>query len=133
MPAENNKSGRNRPMKLKPRTPSGKDVDGFIQSAKADVLGYPSSPAVPATTAIPKSDEEQNKRLQQTSTSHVNIGELVGRGGMFAATFKRETYYVHKDLVKALNKKAAKGGKGEKTRIINLALQAFLESEGEKQ
>lgn len=120
-------------MKLKPATPSGKDIDSFIHGANADMYSRQASPAAPANTAIPKSDEEQNKRLQQTSTSHVNIGELVGRGGVFAATFKRETYYVHKDLVKALNKKAAKGGKGEKTRIINLALQAFLESEGEKQ
>ena len=120
-------------MKLKPTTPKVDDLDSFIRGATADKGDRQASPAEPVIAAMPKSNEEENKRLQQTSTSHVNIGELVGRGGMFAATFKRETYYVHKDLVKALNKKAAKGGKGEKTRIINLALQAFLESEGEKQ
>ena len=119
-------------MKLKPTTPKVDDVDSFIRGATADKGDRLLNPAEAVPAAVSRSSEEENKRLQQTSTSHVNIEALVGRGGVFAATFKRETYYVHKDLVKALNKKAAKGGKGEKTRIINLALQAFLEAESEK-
>lgn len=120
-------------MKLKPTTPKVDDLDSFIRGATADKGDRQASPAEPVIAAMPKSNEEENKRLQQTSTSHVNIDALVGRGSVFAATFKRETFYVHKDLVKAINKKAAKGGKGEKTKIINLALQKFLEQEEQKQ
>ena len=120
-------------MKLKPTAPKVDDLDSFIRGATADKGEQQLNPAKAVVAAASQSSENENKRLQQTSTSHVNIEALVGRGGVFAATFKRETYYVHKDLVKALNKKAAKGGKGEKTRIINLALQAFLESENDKQ
>lgn len=119
-------------MKLKPPTPKADVIDSFIRGATADKKERETNPAEGVVATASESSENENKRLQQTSTSRVNIDDLVGRGGVFAATFKRETYYVHKELVKALNKKAAKGGKGEKTRIINLALQAFLESESQK-
>jgi len=60
------------------------------------------------------------------------IDEQIKKRSLFADDFKRQTYYIHKDLVKAIKKCADKGGKGEKTRIINLAIKKYLADEATK-
>lgn len=107
-------------MQRKPPLQRADDMEAFIGKATAEKpsLGEPAS--------------SDKKHAQETFTPdvnvnvNVNVNEAIGKGSRFEACFKRETFYVHKDLVKALNKKAAKGGKGEKTRIINRALQLYL-------
>jgi len=118
-------------MQRKPTNAKEDTIDDFIGSATTKISGA----AISAETPDKSRTVTQHKRLPQTSTFPVNeaadVAELIGRGSVFAANFKRETFYVHKELVKAINKKAARGGKGEKTRIINRAIQMYLQAEGE--
>jgi hypothetical protein len=115
-------------MQRKP-APAGKEnVDDFIRGASTEIVGA----AIPTETPGKRSEPNSHKHLQQTSavpSEMTDVAEFIGRGSVFAEKFKRETFYIHKDLVKAINKKAAQGGKGEKTRIINRALQKYLTAE----
>ena len=114
-------------IKRKPLETSSDKIDDFISGATAEKTNSLTPLSTEESGVKGNSENNESKHLPQTSTSHVNMDELIGRGNVFATTFKRETYYVHKDLIKAINKMAAKGSKGEKTRIINRALQMYLE------
>jgi len=72
---------------------------------------------------------------KETSTTNVNVNiavndvtSLIGRESVFEKNFVRQTYYVHKDLIKSIDKLAQKGPKGAKTKIINAALKAYIDS-----
>ena len=118
-----------KPMQRKPAKTQVDSIDDFIGGAKAEKSSG-AIPSKPAKELEAGTLEPSHKRLSQTSTFHTNgnvdIDAMIGRGSVFATNLKRETFYVHKDLVKAINKLAARGGKGEKTRIVNQALQKFL-------
>ena len=116
-------------IKRKPAETAADKIDEFIGGATAEKSIRSTKDKPDEITDSNKTENVDNKCLQQSSTSRINMDDLIGRGSIFAATFKRETYYVHKDLVEAINEMASKGGKGEKTRIINRALQRYLEEE----
>ena len=63
-----------------------------------------------------------SKRIQQTES----VTNLIGRGATFETNFKRQTFYIHNDLIKRLDKIAKKASRGEKTKIINAALEQYL-------
>ena len=56
-----------------------------------------------------------------------SITDMIGRGKVFETNFLRQTYYVHKSLIEAIDSLARTGGKGMKTKLINQALQEYVE------
>lgn len=118
-----------KPMQRKPAKTQVDSIDDFIGGAKAEKSSS-AIPSKPAKELEAGTLDPAHKRLSQTSTfqanGNVDIDAMIGRGSVFATNFKRETFYVHNDLVKKLNQWAARGGKGEKTRIVNQALQLYL-------
>ena len=118
-----------KPMQRKPAETKVDSIDDFIGGARAEKASGANHPK-PAEGLETGTLKPSHKRLSQTSTfqanANVDIDSMIGRGSLFATNFKRETFYVHKDLAKAINKLAARGGKGEKTRIVNQALQLYL-------
>ena len=64
---------------------------------------------------------------EETETKE-SVTNLIGKAATFESNFKRQTYYVHNDLIKRLNKLTQKAPRGEKTKIINAALEQYLKS-----
>ncbi len=123
------------PMKRKPKTDIAK-VDEFICVAIAEE-GSEAGTLKPAETAGKnkkknKVEKKGKKQGEKETKGEVVVDEQIKKRNLFADNFKRETYYIHKDLVKAIKKRADKGGKGEKTRIINLAIKKYLAEEAAK-
>ena len=129
-------------IKRKPIKTHENNVDQFISEATVEKKDKSTTPKIskPAKTRekniatkyknkIDNQETVKKKQPKDESKADVEFEEMVGRRKLFADNFKRETFYVHKDLVKAIKKKAANGEKGEKTRIINLALQMFFAAE----
>lgn len=118
-------------MQRKPQKNTDEKVNEFISEATVEAGG---DLAAPKPAEAKKHRKEQDKNEKKSKKQDVKtvkkdaavIDEQIERRGLFADNFKRETFYVHKDLVKAIKKQAAKGGKGEKTRIINLALKKYF-------
>ena len=78
---------------------------------------------------------ESKPPIEETFTENVNVNmdtnnaiSQIGREATFEKNFVRQTYYVHKDIIKQIDKLAKKGAKGTKTKIINAALQAYLDN-----
>lgn len=120
------------PMKRKPAKTSADKVERFINDAKADETSETAElNSVEQKTKQKEKDEKKGKKHSENGAiaEKTMIDEQFERRGRFADNFKRETFYVHKDLAKAIKKQAAKGSKGEKTRIINLALKKYFETE----
>jgi hypothetical protein len=120
------------PMKRKPK-PTNDKVEEFICVPTAEV-GNEAIELNPIETTEKgkkknKAEKKGKKQGEQETMERVVIDEQIKKRSLFADNFKRETYYIHKDLVKAIKKRADKGGKGEKTRIINLALKKYLAEE----
>jgi len=92
-------------MQRKPAPTGRENVDDFISGARAE---------------NPEQEEYQRKRkrLQPLASKEPRR--------RFEACYKRETYYVQEELVQEINRRSTAVGKGEKTRIINLALAEFL-------
>lgn len=70
-----------------------------------------------------------------TSTTNVNVHDvvaLIARESIFAKNFERQTYYIHVQLIKAIDNMAKKGGKGAKTKLVNEALQAYINAKALK-
>ncbi|MBP1765472.1 MAG: hypothetical protein H6Q65_2530 [Firmicutes bacterium] len=129
-------------IKRKPTKTDVNTVDKFISEATVEKSGKPANPKITKHAKIKEKDiatqdkvkidnkeTAKQKHPKNESTAEVKIEEMIGRRSLFADNFKRETFYVHKDLVKAIKKMAAKGKKGEKTKIINRALQMFFAAE----
>lgn len=83
-----------------------------------------------ATVAETKAEDktEGRNRPQKEVGPRADFEEQISHRRQFPDNFKRESFYVHKDLMKALRKRIAGGSKGEKTKIINRALQMYFES-----
>lgn len=67
---------------------------------------------------------------QHTNVNNVSgsVTNLIGKAATFEQNFTRQTYYIHNDLIKALNKITRRARRGEKTKIINAALEQYLNS-----
>jgi hypothetical protein len=123
-------------MKRKPK-PDNDKVDEYIcaktaedSSAAVELIPVESN----GKSKKKHKDEKKAKKQGDNETvEKVVIDEQIQKRSLFANNFKRETFYIHKDLVKAIKKRADKGGKGEKTRIINLAIKNYLAEEAAKE
>jgi hypothetical protein len=80
-----------------------------------------------------KDEKKRKQKGEKDTMAEVVIDEQIIKRSLFADNFKRQTFYIHKELIKAIKKCADKGGKGEKTRIINLAIKKYLEGEAAKE
>ncbi len=97
-------------MQRKPPTSPGRpNLDDFICGARADA-----------------SETETGKRKCLRLPDQAVAPRI-----LFESRYKRETYYIREDLAREINRRSAAVGKGEKTRIINQALEAFLAKEDE--
>lgn len=63
-----------------------------------------------------------SKRIQNQGS----VTNLIAKGATFESNFSRQTYYVHNDLIQRLDKLTKKAPRGEKTKIINAALEQYL-------
>jgi len=70
-----------------------------------------------------------SKRKHETYTvkPDTGIASMIGRGRVFESNFSRQTVYIHNDLIEKI-RAASSGIKGEKTRIINAALEMYFGS-----
>ena len=93
-----------------PTSPDRPNVEDFICGAKADA---------------PETETGKRKclRLPDEAAAAPRI--------LFESRYKRETYYIREDLARKINRRSAAVGKGEKTRIINQALEEYLAKEDE--
>lgn len=123
-------------MKRKPKPEIAK-VDEFISAATVDKSSEVTEQKLAEAKGKNKKktkDEKKGKHKgEKEAIVEVVIDEQIQKRSLFADNFKRETFYIHKDLVKAIKKCADKGGKGEKTRIINLAIRKYLAEEAAKE
>jgi len=120
-------------MKRKPKPEIALKVDEFICEATAEESNEAAKLELVGKSKKKHKDEKKGKQKEKMDTmEELVIDEQIKKRSLFADDFKRQTYYIHKDLVKAIKKCADKGGKGEKTRIINLAIKKYLADEATK-
>ena len=88
-----------------PTSPDRPNVEEFICGARADA---------------PETETCKRKclRLHDEAAAEPRI--------LFESYYKRETYYIREDLAREIKRRSAAVGKGEKTRIINQALEEYL-------
>ena len=59
-----------------------------------------------------------------------SVANLIGREKTFEKNFKRQTYYIHKDLIEKIDKLAQyrklNGEKGVKTKVINEIIEQYF-------
>ena len=91
-----------------PASPNRPNVEDFICGARADA-----------------SEVETGKRKCLRLPAEPAAAPRI----LFESCYKRETYYIREDLAREINQRSAAVGKGEKTRIINQALEEFLDRE----
>jgi hypothetical protein len=104
-------------------------VDRFIGDAAVKNV---TAPIVAKPIESKPNDRNETKKLKypvEKATADETLTEEIVHHRLHTDKFRRETFKVHKDLVKAIKKTASNGSKGEKTRIINLALKKFFEAE----
>lgn len=101
------------------------DIEKEVGTKASRVSGY--------CKVLAKTADNQGTLEGKHSTSTVNaninisdVASLIGRESVFEKNFARQTYYVHKELIKAIDEMATKGGKGAKTKLINEALQEYI-------
>ena len=75
-----------------------------------------------------QSSQQPQAPVAQTEGEEKSVSSLIGKPKVFENLFSRQTFYVHNDFIKTIDKMAKKGGKGAKTRIINEALEMYLQS-----
>ena len=92
------------------------DLKNKTRGTASAIISDNQVPQTPALNQIQEAAEEKS------------VGSLIGKPKVFENIFSRQTYYVHNDFIKAIDKMAKKGGKGVKTRIINEALEMYLKS-----
>ena len=68
----------------------------------------------------------KDNKVNVNVNNKYNLGSNKETG--FENLYKRQTFYIHKDLIEKLNQATAKAPKGEKTRILNEALEQYLEN-----
>ncbi len=119
-------------MKRKPKPEIAK-VDEFICEATAEESSEAVELELAGKSKKKHKDEKKGKpKGGKDAMEVVVMDEQIKKRSLFADNFKRQTYYIHKDFVKAIKKCADKGGKGEKTRIINQAIKKYLADEAAK-
>lgn len=94
-------------------------IDDFISGAK-DI----------STNPVPEVVINKKPKVIPIAVVSENVNDIasqVGRDATFEKNFKRQTYYVHVNLIERIEKLARKSTKGAKTKIINAALEAYLE------
>ena len=69
-------------------------------------------------------DNKVNVNVNVNNKYNLGINKETG----FENLYKRQTFYIHKDLIEKLNQFTVKAPKGEKTRILNEALEQYLEN-----
>lgn len=87
----------------------------------------------PKTQETPQEQQKEAATADQGNSG--SAGELAGTSTtekigrqsdkMFEEEFSRQTFYVHNDLMKKINK-LSKNKKGFKTKLINAALEKYL-------
>ncbi len=88
------------------------------------------------TKRIRKIDTEDVDNLSKYNTSTIStekqckpdtksVVNLIGREAIFENSFSRQTYYIHNDLIKIIDKLSKKRGKGGKTKVINEAIELY--------
>ena len=73
--------------------------------------------------------EQREPQREEVNTEKADKLADAFSGKLFEEEFTRQTFYVRKDLLKKIDK-LAKSKKGVKTRIINTALENFLNTVG---
>ena len=88
-------------------------LNAVLQGAKDQSMIEPS-----------KNVDVNDKRTQKPES----VTNLIGKGATFESNFSRQTFYIHNDLIKRLDKLTKKAPRGEKTKIINAALEQYFNS-----
>lgn len=91
------------------------ELEKFLHASKDDKIHD-------KPTSVTNNVDVNSKRIQQTES----VTNLIGKGATFETNFTRQTFYIHNDLIKRLDKLAKKAPRGAKTKIINAALEEHL-------
>ena len=108
------------------------DMERQVQSKNSRVTSYSTVPAKAIVDKVDNITEPLATPTVEEVTAANDFSSLIGREGVFEKNFARQTYYVHKELIKAIDKMAKRGGKGAKTKLINEAIQAFVKEKTKK-
>ena len=94
-------------------------IQQFLNNGKDSVMQEDT-----AGEGITENENVNSKRIQNKGS----VTNLIAKGATFESNFSRQTYYVHNDLIQRLDKLTKKAPRGEKTKIINAALEQYLNS-----
>lgn len=109
------------------------DMEKQVQSKNSRVTSFSAVPAKPVDDKTKSTTEPLTTPTTDEITAANDFSSLIGRESVFEKYFVRQTYYVHKELIKAIDEMARQHqGKGAKTKLINEALQAFVKEKTKK-
>ena len=78
------------------------------------------------TIINPNININNNTNINTNNNTYISTNVSIEK--TFATEYKRVGFYVHRDLIKALNKIAKPKGKGMKTVIVNEAIREYISS-----
>ena len=74
-------------------------------------------------------NNNKDATINVNNKCNTSVTNLIGRKAIFETNFTRQTYYIHNDLILKINQITANAPRGEKTKIINAALEQYLNAQ----
>ena len=79
------------------------DMERQVQSKNSRVTSYSTVPAKAIVDKVDNITEPLATPTVEEVTAANDFSSLIGREGVFEKNFARQTYYVHKELIKAID------------------------------